>query len=70
MKTTVKVYKEFISLCSANKFAEAGELARANKQIFIDTIKNKGVSVLPLAYRVCHIFNMRQTDCFNLVFTA
>ena len=68
MKTTEQVYKDFISLCNENKFVEAGELSRKNKQRFIETIKNKGVMYLPYAYKVCHIFNMRQTDCFNLIF--
>ena len=68
MKTIQKIYSEFDSLCNENKFVEAGELSRKNKQRFIETIKKEGVSVLPYAYKVCHIFNMRQTDCFNLIF--
>ena len=62
------VVKEFNSLCKANRFNDAGKLASENKNKFIAMIKCGGVSSLDYAYRVCSIFNMRQTDCFNIVF--
>jgi hypothetical protein len=63
-----KVVKEFNSLCELNKFEEAGNLSRKNKSKFISFIKCNGSNSLRYAYKVCNIFNMRQTDCFNLIF--
>ncbi len=62
------VVREFNSLCQNNKFKEAGELARKNKSKFIAMIKCGGSNSLGYAYKVCSTFNMRQTDCFNLIF--
>lgn len=63
-----KVVKDFNSLCKLNKFEEAGDLSRNNKSKFIAFIKCDGSNSLEYAYKVCSIFNMRQTDCFNLIF--
>lgn len=63
-----EVVREFNSLCQNNKFKEAGELARKNKSKFIAMIKCGGSKSLGYAYKVCSIFNMTQTDCFNLIF--
>jgi len=67
-KAIKQVVKEFNALCKNSEYKKAGELARFNKQNFIQMIKHNGASSLEYAYRVCPIFNMRQTDCFNLVF--
>lgn len=61
-----QVVKSFNALCKADKFKEAGELARENKHIFIDFVKNANNANLLYAYRVCDIFNMTQTQCYNL----
>jgi len=69
MKNEIKnVVAEFNYLCKLNKFEEAGDLARKNKLKFISFIKCNGSKSLGYAYKVCSIFNMRQTDCFNLIF--
>lgn len=62
------VVKEFNSLCKKNEFKKAGELSRLNKSKFIAMIKSGGANSLTYAYKVCGVFNMRQTDCFNLIF--
>ncbi len=62
------VVRDFNSLCKSNQFEKAGELARKNKSKFIAMIKCGGSGSLGYAYKVCSIFNMRQTDCFNLIF--
>ena len=66
MKEIKKIVFKFNSLCSLNKYKEAGILARSNKQNFINMIIKGENKELLYAYNVCSIFNMRQTDCFNL----
>ena len=68
MKKIKKIVQEFNQLCKKNEFKKAGELARENKTSFIDMILKGGNNEMLYAYRVCDIFNMRQTDCFNLKF--
>lgn len=67
-KEIEKIVKDFNYLCKNNKFVEAGELSRKNKLKFIAFIKCNGSNSLGYAYKICNIFNMRQTDCFNLIF--
>jgi hypothetical protein len=66
MKKIKKIVSEFNLLCKSNQFKNAGKLARKHKNDFIEMIKNGGNDEMLYAYKVCSIFNMRQTDCFNL----
>ena len=66
MKSIKLVVRKFNELCKSNNFKEAGELARKNKDSFMEMIKNGTNKEMLYAYKVCEIFNMRQTDCFNL----
>lgn len=62
------VVKQFNELCQKDKYKEAGELARSNKPKFIAFIKSGGSQSLEYAYSICHVFNMPQIDCENLIF--
>ena len=66
MKAIKIVVSEFNKLCKLSNYKEAGELARNNKDAFIKMIVDGTNVEMLYAYRVCEIFNMRQTDCFNL----
>lgn len=66
MKEIKLVVSQFNALCKCNKYKEAGKLAREKKQLFIEMIKKGKNKELLYSYKICSIFNMRQTDCFNL----
>ena len=68
MEAIKKIVAEFNKLCKVNNYKQAGELARNHKTDFIKMIENGGNKELVYSYSVCEIFNMRQTDCFNLKF--
>ena len=61
-----KIVSDFNALCNNDDFKSAGELARANKENFIEMIKKGGDKELVYAYKVCHIFNMRDETCYKL----
>lgn len=63
-----QVVRKIEGLCASNKYAEAGTISRANKSKFIAMIKTGGASSLNYAYNKCSLFNMTQTECFNLIF--
>jgi hypothetical protein len=68
MKAIKKIVSQFNRLCANGEFYAAGHLARNNKGEFINMILSGGNDELLYAYKICDIFNMRQTDCFNLKF--
>lgn len=67
-KDIEKMVREIKQLCKENQFNKAGSLSRDCKKHFIDFIIKGGNKELLYGYKVCSVFGMRQTDCFNLKF--